>query len=142
MLTGIFKHMKYLSALDLKIIFFLIITFNTSDLTFASKSHSNQDQLNMYHLPDLTVYSLEELNYETCKINDHRRANQEGGNVKNLDLTPENMRPMLLNYMCDFTLGSGISGSPRQLSNRDHNDYRVIDGQHKSIFLLVWWCGG
>ena len=74
---------------------FTFISIILGNLTFANEFHGNQDQLNIYHPPDLAVYSLEELNYETCKINDHRRANQEGGNVKNLDLTPENMRPML-----------------------------------------------
>lgn len=98
------------------------------DLTFASEVHGNQDQLKIYHPPDLAVYSLEELNYETCKINDHRRANQERGYIKNLDLTPENMRPMLINYMCDFSLGANLSGSPRELSNQNITTTNLLMG--------------
>ncbi|MEE2735446.1 MAG: hypothetical protein VX513_00785 [Pseudomonadota bacterium] len=112
---------------------FTFIAIIFSDLTFAIEFHGNQDQLKIYHPPDLAVYSLEELNYETCKINDHRRANQERVYVKNLDLTPENMRPMLVNYMCDLSLGANLSGSPRQLLNPKHYDYKFIDGKHKYL---------
>tara|TARA_B100000963_G_scaffold273333_1_gene241521 strand:- start:620 stop:2752 length:2133 start_codon:yes stop_codon:yes gene_type:complete len=111
-----------------------LITIFAVNFGFVCKVYSNQDQVNTYYASDLGVYSLEELNYETCKIYDHRRANKEGNlYIKNLNMTPENMRPMLVNYMCDFSLGSRLSGSPRQLTNPKHYDYKFIDGKHKYI---------
>ena len=63
-----------------------LITIFAVNFGFVCKVYSNQDQVNTYYAFDLGVYSLEELNYETCKIYDHRRANKEGNlYIKNLN---------------------------------------------------------
>ena len=81
---------------------------------------------------DLNEFSFEELKYETCKIYRHRsRTGDRSYTLQSLELSPENMGGFLISRMCD--LAPNYSGTPRQLKNLRHYDYKFVDGQHRYI---------
>jgi hypothetical protein len=125
----------YLEIYKMKVIkgYFVITFFSFMIVSLSISLQSSQIDSSQKLIFDLNAFSFEELNYETCKIFKHRAANNDRRYyINNFELSPENMGGRLIARMCDLYPGRH-SGSPRELKNTKHYDYKVVDGKHRYI---------
>ena len=115
--------MKNFKPLNIR--FLICFLFCTQNISYA-----NPDPQKLAF--DVNSLSFEELNYETCKIYRQRTANYDRRySIQSLELSHKNMGGYLISRMCDFA--PFFSGTPRQLKNKKHYDYKQVGGKEKYI---------
>ena len=112
---------------------FLFLAVLMSMNTFAQEELSKPDWLNT------SSFSLEDLNYSSCKITGYLRTSKKSQSIKSLDLKPELMGTLLKERMCDRTKAC-LSGRPATLDCGDFDSERIdnewvytVKASHKEL---------
>ena len=112
---------------------FLFLVVLMSMNTFAQEELSKPDWLNT------NSFSLEELNYSTCKITGYLRKSKKSQPIKSLDLKPELMGTLLKERMCD-RFQACLSGRPASRNCNDFDSERIdnkwvytVKSSHKEL---------